>query len=161
MLESFSLECQNVASEIYKSQFETFFRLSRKISVKLSFKVSITNMGGNLKKLIINNHSYSNNCPFRPVKRGQVRDIVFKRLLNIYQRGQSSLDIEEIPVNIEVFYVIVDFFVLDVCSKPIFCSKIAQKDKQLFEVSRTAKSYSKRQKLLKSCRAHRDRHGPS
>ena len=27
---------------------------------------------------------------------------------------------------IEVFYVIVDLFVLDMCSKPIFCSKGAQ-----------------------------------
>ena len=80
-----------------------------------------------------------------------MRDIVFQRLLNIYQTGQSSLDIEEIPINIDVFYVIVDFFVIDVCSTPIFCSKIAQKDKQLLEVSRTAKSCSKRQKLLKRC----------
>ena len=29
----------------------------------------------------------------------------------------------------EVFYEIVDFFLLDMCSKPIFCSKIAQKGK--------------------------------
>ena len=30
---------------------------------------------------------------------------------------------------IEVFYEIVDLFVLDMCSKPIFCSKGAQKGK--------------------------------
>ena len=30
---------------------------------------------------------------------------------------------------LEVFYEIVDFFVLDMCSKPIFCSKVAQKGK--------------------------------
>ena len=29
----------------------------------------------------------------------------------------------------EVFYEIVDLFVLDMCSKPIFCSKVAQKGK--------------------------------
>ena len=29
----------------------------------------------------------------------------------------------------EVFYEIVEFFVLDMCSKPIFCSKVAQKGK--------------------------------
>ena len=36
--------------------------------------------------------------------------------------------------NVEVFYEIVDFFVLDMCftpwaTKPIFCSKVAQKGK--------------------------------
>ena len=30
---------------------------------------------------------------------------------------------------IEVLYEIVDFFVLDMCSKPIFCSKVAQNGK--------------------------------
>ena len=30
---------------------------------------------------------------------------------------------------LEVFYEIVDFFVFDMCSKPIFCSKIAEKGK--------------------------------
>ena len=29
----------------------------------------------------------------------------------------------------EVFYEIVDLFVLDMCSKPIFCSKVTQKGK--------------------------------
>ena len=32
-------------------------------------------------------------------------------------------------LKIEVFYEIVDFFWLDMCSKPIFCSKVAQKGK--------------------------------
>ena len=32
-------------------------------------------------------------------------------------------------LKIEVFYEIVDFFLLYMCSKPIFCSKVAQKDK--------------------------------
>ena len=32
-------------------------------------------------------------------------------------------------LKIEVFYEIVDFFLLDMCSKPIFCSKVAQKGK--------------------------------
>ena len=66
------------------------------------------------------------------------------------------------------------FFVLDMCSKTIFCLKVAQKGKicqprfqgsllppttlvtrfyNLLEVARTAKSCSKRQKMLKSCRA--------
>ena len=36
------------------------------------------------------------------------------------------------------------FFVLDMCSKPIYCAlKIAQKDKKLLEVGSTAKSCSK------------------
>ena len=36
------------------------------------------------------------------------------------------------------------FFVLDMCSKPIYCAlKIAQKDKKLPEVGSTAKSCSK------------------
>ena len=49
----------------------------------------------------------------------------------------------------EVFYEIVDLFVLDMCSKPIFCSKVAQKDKicsRLLEqqkVALNAKSCSK------------------
>ena len=49
----------------------------------------------------------------------------------------------------EVFYEIVDLFVLDMCSKPIFCSKVAQKGKicsRLLEqqkVALNAKSCSK------------------
>ena len=54
---------------------------------------------------------------------------------------------------IEVFYKIVNFFMLGMDSKPIFYSKIIRKTKLKFlEVARTAKSCSKRQKLLKSCR---------
>ena len=46
------------------------------------------------------------------------------------------------------------FFVLDMCSKPIYCAlKIAEKEKKLLEVGNTEKSCSKRQKLLKRCRA--------
>ena len=44
----------------------------------------------------------------------------------------------------KVFYEIVDFFVLDMCSKPI----------ALLEVAGNSKSRFKRQKLLKSCRGH-------
>ena len=53
----------------------------------------------------------------------------------------------------EVFYEIVDFFVLDLCSKPIFCSKLLRKAKLARGQARTAKSLFTRQKLLKSCRA--------
>ena len=63
------------------------------------------------------------------------------------------------------------FFVLDMCSKPIFCSKLLRKAtfanlvprvlfyhlgnevENLLEVARTAKSCANRQKILKSCRA--------
>ena len=49
----------------------------------------------------------------------------------------------------EVFYEIVDLFVLDMCSKPIFCSKVAQKGKicsRLLEPQKFVPS-------AKSCRA--------
>ena len=39
----------------------------------------------------------------------------------------------------------VDFFALDVCTKPIFCSKLLREAK----IAKTTKSYSKRQKLPK------------
>ena len=41
----------------------------------------------------------------------------------------------------EVFYKIVEFFVLDIWSKPIFCSKVAQKGKicsRLLELQKVA-----------------------
>ena len=62
------------------------------------------------------------------------------------------------------------FLVFDMCSKPIFCSNVAQKGnianlvprvlsyhhgnevENLLEVARIAKSCSKRQRMLKSCR---------
>ena len=72
-------------------------------------------MGENLRILI--NYSYGSNCPFRPAKSGQVR---------------------------EVFFEIADFFVLDMCSNPIFCSKIAHKDKKI------ARGCYNLKKLLKS-----------
>ena len=84
-------------------------------------------MGENLRKLIINNYSSGNNCPLKLVKRGQVSDCEFKRLLNVYQRGQSSLDIEEIPVNIEAFSVVVDFFLLDVALNLYVAQKLHRK----------------------------------
>lgn len=40
----------------------------------------------------------------------------------------------------------VDFFALDVCTKPIFCSKLLREAK----IAKTTKSYSKRQKLPKT-----------
>lgn len=43
----------------------------------------------------------------------------------------------------------VDFFALDVCTKPIFCSKLLRKAK----IAKTTKSYSKRQKLPKTLSA--------
>ena len=49
----------------------------------------------------------------------------------------------------EVFYEIVDLFVLDMCSKPIFCSKVAQKGKicsRLLELQKIVPN-------AKSCRA--------
>ena len=52
----------------------------------------------------------------------------------------------------KVFYEIVDFFVLDMYSKPIFCSKVAQKGK-LFSRLLEHKKLLQHQKLLKSCRA--------
>ena len=43
-------------------------------------------------------------------------------------------------------------------SKPIFRSKVAQSERQnLLKVARTAESCSKRQKLLKSCRAQSEK----
>lgn len=42
----------------------------------------------------------------------------------------------------------VDFFALDVCTKPIFCSKLFRKAK--IAKKKTTKSYSKRQKLPKT-----------
>ena len=53
----------------------------------------------------------------------------------------------------EVFYEIVDFFVFDMCSKPIFCSKVAQKGKICSWLLEPQKGCSKRLKLLKRCRA--------
>ena len=53
----------------------------------------------------------------------------------------------------EVFYEIVDFFVLDVGSKTYILLKNYSKTQNLFLAARTAKSCSKRQMLLKSCRA--------
>lgn len=44
-----------------------------------------------------------------------------------------------------------DSFVLEMCCKLIFCSKIAQKGEKLLEAARTSKSSSKSQKLPKSC----------
>ena len=40
----------------------------------------------------------------------------------------NMISFQEIRMS-EVFHEIVDFFVLDMCSKPIFCSKIALKGK--------------------------------
>ena len=48
-------------------------------------------------------------------------------------------------MKIEVFYEIVDFFVLDMCSKPIFCSNVAQKGKifsRLLEPQKVAQKLS-------------------
>ena len=66
---------------------------------------------------------------------------MIKKIKNSYKKQKRM----------EVFYKIVEFFVLDICSKPIFCSKVAQKGKicsRLLE----PQSCSKRQQL-KSCRA--------
>ena len=52
---------------------------------------------------------------------------------------------------IEVFYEIVDFFVLDMCSKPIFCSKIALKGKTCLRFLKPQKVAPNAKKLLKSC----------
>ena len=49
----------------------------------------------------------------------------FKRLINI----------QEFRIETEVFYEIVEFFMLDMCYKPIFCSNIAQKGKNVLEVA--------------------------
>jgi len=46
-----------------------------------------------------------------------------------------------------VFNEIVAFLVLDMCSKPIFCSKSCSEKQKLLEVARTTKSYCKHQKL--------------
>ena len=79
----------------------------------------------------------------RPAKRCQVAGYVFKRLINIHEIRK-----------IEVFYEIVDFCVLDICSKPIsVLLKNCPERQNLLEVARTAKSCSKRQKLLNSSRA--------
>ena len=51
-------------------------------------------------------------------------------------------------------YQIDDSFVLELCSKLIFCSNIAQKGKKLLEPARTSKRCSKSQTLLKSNRVH-------
>ena len=80
--------------------------------------------------------------------RNVVRDCVFKRLLNISQRGKSSLDLYEIQINWSFLWNRWLFS----CFVFIFCSKIAQKDKKLLEVTRTAKSCSKRQKLPRTIR---------
>ena len=57
----------------------------------------------------------------------------------------------------EVFYEIVDLFVLDMCSKPIFCSKVAQKGKicsRLLELQKVALN-------VKSCSKVTERERPS
>ena len=47
---------------------------------------------------------------------------------------------------IQVFYEIVDLFVLDMCSKPILFKNCSERQ-NLLEVARTAKICSKRQKV--------------
>ena len=73
-------------------------------------------------------------CLYRPVKTCEVKGYVFIKLINIYKRGQSPLDRN--LHRLHFFYI----FVLDICSKPILCSKIAQKGKKLLEVAISAKS---------------------
>ena len=60
----------NVNLKLFFSFFTTIAKTTLKNSLKLRINVSLTNMGENLRIL-------------RPAKRGQVRDCVFKRLLNI------------------------------------------------------------------------------
>ena len=67
------------------------------------------------------NYAFSARCETLSSWKGYV----FKTLINIQE------------IRIEVFYEIVDFFMLDVCSKPIFCSNIAQKGKNVLEVAWT------------------------
>ena len=76
-----------------------------------------------------------------------------QRWIIIYKRIQYSPNSLRNSRKLHFFYDIVDSFVIDMCSKLIFCSKIAQKGKILPEVARSSKSCSKSQKLPKSCRA--------
>ena len=71
----------------------------------------------------------------------------------LFVQTASIININEFA-QIEIFYHIVYFFVLDNCAVNL---KSCSERRNMLEVARTAKSCSKCQKLLKSCQAQSDR----
>ena len=61
------------------------------------------------------------------------------------------------PFWIEVFHEIVDFFALDMCSKPIFCSKIALKGKTCSRLLKPQKVAPNAKSCSKVAEHNRDR----